>query len=135
MEVNSSPGLEGIEQATGTDVAGAIIENIEQHVLFPEVDLRQRLRLTGGYGIAEFPVHGMPDLEGRALRDTTLTDRGVYVMSITRHNAVIPNPKGDEIIQTGDELLCYGDLHELRGMMPQRTRPKRPSKRAVKRSR
>ena len=29
MEVNSSPGLEGIEKATGKDVAGMIIEFIE----------------------------------------------------------------------------------------------------------
>ena len=28
LEVNSSPGLEGIEAATGVDVAGAIIEHI-----------------------------------------------------------------------------------------------------------
>ncbi|HSG80784.1 MAG TPA: 30S ribosomal protein S6--L-glutamate ligase, partial [Gemmatimonadota bacterium] len=41
MEVNSSPGLEGIEGATGIDVAGAIVELIEDEVLFPEVDLRQ----------------------------------------------------------------------------------------------
>lgn len=31
MEVNSSPGLEGIETATKVDVAGAIIEFIEKH--------------------------------------------------------------------------------------------------------
>jgi ribosomal protein S6--L-glutamate ligase len=31
MEVNSSPGLEGIEGATGRDVAGMIIEFIEKH--------------------------------------------------------------------------------------------------------
>jgi ribosomal protein S6--L-glutamate ligase len=31
MEVNSSPGLEGIEKATGIDVAGKIIEFIEGH--------------------------------------------------------------------------------------------------------
>jgi ribosomal protein S6--L-glutamate ligase len=29
MEVNSSPGLEGIEAATGVDIAKAIIEFIE----------------------------------------------------------------------------------------------------------
>jgi len=29
MEVNSSPGLEGIEAATGKDIAGAIIQFIE----------------------------------------------------------------------------------------------------------
>lgn len=31
MEVNSSPGLEGIEKATGIDVASEIIEYIEKH--------------------------------------------------------------------------------------------------------
>ncbi|RVT85719.1 30S ribosomal protein S6--L-glutamate ligase [Rhodobacteraceae bacterium CCMM004] len=31
MEVNSSPGLEGIERATGLDVAGKMIEHIEKH--------------------------------------------------------------------------------------------------------
>jgi ribosomal protein S6--L-glutamate ligase len=31
MEVNSSPGLEGIETASGKDVAGMIIEHIEQN--------------------------------------------------------------------------------------------------------
>lgn len=31
MEVNSSPGLRGIEEATGVNVAGKIIEFIEQH--------------------------------------------------------------------------------------------------------
>jgi ribosomal protein S6--L-glutamate ligase len=31
MEVNSSPGLEGIEQATGKNVAKAIIDFLEKH--------------------------------------------------------------------------------------------------------
>ncbi|AVO52741.1 SSU ribosomal protein S6P modification protein [Ectopseudomonas oleovorans] len=31
MEVNSSPGLEGIEVTTGKDVAGMIIEHLEKH--------------------------------------------------------------------------------------------------------
>jgi ribosomal protein S6--L-glutamate ligase len=32
LEVNSSPGLEGIENATGVDIAGKIIEYIERNV-------------------------------------------------------------------------------------------------------
>ncbi len=31
MEVNSSPGLEGVEKATGLDIAGKIIEYLEKH--------------------------------------------------------------------------------------------------------
>jgi len=32
LEVNSSPGLEGIEAATDVDIAGKIIHYIERHV-------------------------------------------------------------------------------------------------------
>jgi ribosomal protein S6--L-glutamate ligase len=35
LEVNSSPGLEGIEKATGVDVAGAIIDFVLEHVQAP----------------------------------------------------------------------------------------------------
>lgn len=31
MEVNSSPGLEGIEQTTGKDVAGLIVQFLEKN--------------------------------------------------------------------------------------------------------
>jgi ribosomal protein S6--L-glutamate ligase len=126
MEVNSSPGLEGIEAATGVDVAGAIIEELEHQVLFPEVDLHQRLRLAGGYGVAEFEVHNMPELEGRALRDTPLSDRHINVINITRRNSVEPNPRGEHVIETGDVLLCYGELAALREMMPGRPRRRKP---------
>lgn len=38
LEVNSSPGLEGIEKTTGIDVAGQIIEYIEEKIPTDEVD-------------------------------------------------------------------------------------------------
>lgn len=136
LEVNSSPGLEGIEKTTGADVAGAILADIEHQVLFPEVDLKQKLRLTGGYGIVEFTVHNMPQLEGKSLRETDLSQRNIHVMSITRQLAIIPNPRGDETIRRGDSLLCYGNLHELRAMMPDAPprsarKPKPKSKRSA----
>jgi ribosomal protein S6--L-glutamate ligase len=43
LEVNSSPGLEGIEVATGKDVGGLIVEYIEKH---PKVG-SSRTRGTG----------------------------------------------------------------------------------------
>ncbi len=36
MEVNSSPGLEGIQKATGVDVAAAVIKHIEREVAGPD---------------------------------------------------------------------------------------------------
>jgi len=50
MEVNSSPGLEGIERCTQLDIAGAIVDYIAAQVDFPEIDLRQRLTVSRGYG-------------------------------------------------------------------------------------
>jgi ribosomal protein S6--L-glutamate ligase len=40
MEVNSSPGLEGIENATGKDIAGTIIEYIEKYSKFGKTRTR-----------------------------------------------------------------------------------------------
>jgi ribosomal protein S6--L-glutamate ligase len=48
MEVNSSPGLEGIETATKLDVAGAIVDYIDNQVAFPDIDVRQRLTVSTG---------------------------------------------------------------------------------------
>ena len=67
MEVNSSPGLEGIETATKLDVAGAIIDYIDNQVAFPQIDVRQRLSVSTGYGVAELAVHGEADIVGKTI--------------------------------------------------------------------
>src|SRR5918999_1052152 len=80
MEVNSSPGLEGIETATKLDVAGAIVDHIANQVAFPEIDVRQRLTVSTGYGVAELVVHGGADLVGTTLGDSGLSDRDITVL-------------------------------------------------------
>jgi ribosomal protein S6--L-glutamate ligase len=125
MEVNSSPGLEGIEAATGIDVARAIIEHLEQSVLFPDLDIRQRLTLKSGYGVAEVPVSRESVFVGQSLRDTGLRGRDVIVLSIIRGSVSIPNPHGGETILAGDRLLCFGKTLTLSTMIPDKTRPKR----------
>ncbi len=128
MEVNSSPGLEGIENATGVDVAGAIIEEFERQVLFPEVNLTQRLRLASGFGIAELSVTEESLLAGRKLRDSNLSARGINVLHISRCDRVLPNPGGDADIELGDVLLCYGNLDELRSLVPPGKKGRRRAK-------
>lgn len=125
MEVNSSPGLEGIETATGVDIASAIIGHLEEQVLFPELDLRQRLTLTKGYGVAEVPVAKNSELAGRSLRDAGLRDRDIQVLSITRRDLVIPNPRGGREIFPGDTLLCFGKLLALQSLIPPKKRKRR----------
>jgi len=120
LEVNSSPGLEGIETATGADIAAAIIEHIEQEVLFPEVDLRQRMTATRGYGVAEFPVAPASPLAGRTIADSGLRARDIAVLQIDRGGVVFPNPNAGHTLLAGDRLLCYGKLLTLRTLVPER---------------
>ncbi|MEO7350119.1 MAG: RimK family alpha-L-glutamate ligase [Terrimesophilobacter sp.] len=122
MEVNSSPGLEGIERATGLDVAGAIIDHIGNQVAFPEVDVRQRLSVSTGYGVAEILVHAGADLVGKTMREAGLWERDITTLTVHRGTTVIPNPKKNEVLEAGDRLLCFGKLEEMRSMIPERRR-------------
>lgn len=128
MEVNSSPGLEGIEGATGIDVAGAVIDLIEDEVLFPEVDIRQRLTLQSGYSVLEVPVDEESPLANKTIRNTGLRDSDVLVMTIQRGSISIPNPKGTREVLPGDTLLCFGKTLTLKGLAPRKKRGKRKRK-------
>jgi ribosomal protein S6--L-glutamate ligase len=123
MEVNSSPGLEGIEAATKLDVAGAIIDHIDNQVAFPQIDVRERLSVSTGYGVAELVVHGDADLIGKPLGESGLRERDITVLTLHRGTAVIPNPYGTHVLEAEDRLLCFGKLEEMRSMIP--ARPKR----------
>jgi ribosomal protein S6--L-glutamate ligase len=123
MEVNSSPGLEGIEAATNLDVAGAIIDYIDNQVAFPQIDVRERLSVSTGYGVAELVVHGDADLVGKPLGESGLRERDITVLTLHRGTSVIPNPYPQHVLEAEDRLLCFGRLEEMRSMIP--ARPKR----------
>jgi len=126
MEVNSSPGLEGIERATELDIAGAIIDHIANQVAFPELDVRQRLTVSTGYGVAEVHVPEGSEFVGQTLAASGLRERDITVLTLHRGNAVIPNPKESRTLEGEDRLLCFGKLEEMRSMIP--TRRKRRAK-------
>ena len=110
MEVNSSPGLEGIERATGLDVAGAIIDYISNEVAFPDIDVRQRLSVSTGYGVAELVVHAGADIVGKPLGEAGILDRDITVLTLNRGTTVIPNPRRSQVLQAEDRLLCFGRM-------------------------
>ncbi|WP_193212296.1 30S ribosomal protein S6--L-glutamate ligase [Luteolibacter marinus] len=130
MEVNSSPGLEGIETSTRIDIAGLVIEELEKKVLFPEMDYRQRLTISAGFGVAEFTVANLPMLEGKKLRETNLMENRIQVLNIIRNKVPIPIPDGDTLIETGDKLICYGDLLHMRSMMESERKRQKKARRS-----
>ena len=122
MEVNSSPGLEGIEAATNLDVAGAIVDHIAGQVAFPEIDVRQRLTVSTGYGVAELVVHAGADIIGKTIGESGLDERDIQVLTLHRGTTVVPNPRRRIQLEAEDRLLCFGRLEEMRSMIPERRR-------------
>jgi ribosomal protein S6--L-glutamate ligase len=126
MEVNSSPGLEGIEGATQLDIAGEMIRFVEDKVQFPGFDLRQRLTGSRGYGVAELVIGEGSPLAAKTLGESGLRDLDIIALTIERASGVIANPRHTRVLEGGDRLLCFGKLESMRGFLaPKRTRPRR----------
>lgn len=125
MEVNSSPGLEGIENCTKLDIAGAIIDYIAAQVDFPEIDIRQRLTVSKGYGIAEIFIPEESQFVGQSINESGLPDLDVNILTLYRGEKVIPNPKHSRVLEPGDKLLCFGKMASMRTLVPQSARDQR----------
>lgn len=125
MEVNSSPGLEGIETCTQLDIAGAIVDYIAAQVDFPEIDIRQRLTVSKGYGVTEIHVPEGSEYVGRTIADSGLREKDVNALTLYRGTTVIPNPRSDRVLEPGDRLLCFGKLESMRAMVPRKVRSQR----------
>ncbi len=129
MEVNSSPGLEGIERATKLDVAGAIVDYIADQAGFPDIDVRQRLAVSTGYGVAEISVNMGADMIGKTIRESGLWEKDIQVLTLHRGTKVYPNPNADKELEENDRLLCFGKHENMRSLIPARSkRPKRVRK-------
>ena len=125
MEVNSSPGLEGIETCSGLDIAGAIVEYITAKVDFPEIDIRQRLTISEGYGVAEISVPEGSDYVGKTIIESGLREKDINALTLHRAGMVIPNPRADRVLESHDRLLCFGKLASMRSLVPKKAQRRR----------
>ena len=135
MEVNSSPGLEGIEHATGVDIAGAIIRFLENQIRFGNFDARERLTLATGYTVTEFTVEPDAPMVGKSIEDSGLRERDIVVLRLTRGGEHIANPRKERVIMAGDTLMCYGNQVTLSSFLPAQVKRKRRKKKAATRGR
>ncbi|MBX3438126.1 MAG: RimK family alpha-L-glutamate ligase [Planctomycetaceae bacterium] len=128
MEVNSSPGLQGIETSTQLDVAGAVIDYIAAQVDFPEIDIRQRLTVSRGYGVTEIHIPEGSEYVGKTIDESGLPEQDINVLTLYRGTTVIPNPRLKRTLEPGDRLLCFGKLEAMRALIPEKARRKRHPK-------
>jgi len=125
MEINSSPGLEGIEGCTQLDIAGAMIDYIAAQVDFPEIDLRHQLTVSKGYGVTEIYVPKESEYIGKTISKSGLRERDINILSLHRGGKIIPNPKPERVLEADDRLLCFGKLEFMKDLVPEKTRRRR----------
>ena len=114
LEVNSSPGLEGIEKASGVNVAGAIIDYVTSEAVFSEVDLDQLLRTVPGSGVISIQLRNHPSMVGKEISDLFVFGDNVQLIGLSRDSNVFWNPKLDTQLRYDDVVICYGELNQLR---------------------
>lgn len=125
IEVNSSPGLEGIEKATGKDIAGIIVDYINEQVAFPELDLRERMTVAQGHGVVEIQLGPHNPLTGQRIGASGLGERDILVLTVERDGQTMAVPDANFELLSGDRLLCFGDLAELRTLIPPKVKKRR----------
>ncbi len=125
LEVNSSPGLEGIEKSTGLDIAGSIVDYIAAQVDFPEIDIRQRLTVSRGYGVTEIQIPSGSKFENIEIGKTDLKDKGINILTLYRAGKAYPNPSDKKVLNAEDRVLCFGKIDLMRDLIPEKTKKRR----------
>lgn len=128
MEINSSPGLEGIEGCTKLDIAGAFIDYIAAKVDYPEIDLREKLSVSRGYGVAEILIPKKSEYVGKTIASSGLKEKDINALSLHRDGKVFPNPKADKVLEAEDRILCFGKIESMKDLIPEKTRKRRKPK-------
>ena len=117
LEVNSSPGLEGIEKASGVNVAGEIIDYVMNETAFSEVDLDQLLRTVPGEGVLSLQLRNHPTMVGKRISELFNSSTKTPVFALSRENRLIWNPDSEIQLRYDDVIICYGELSELRASL------------------
>lgn len=120
MEVNCSPGLEGIESATNIDVAGAIVDYVAGRVMFPELDIRPRLAVKGEYGVAEWVIGDSSETGIDTVGQ--LRERDITVLALHRGTTAVANPRDGKRLEPHDRVVCFGSFEAMRALLPPRIR-------------
>jgi len=122
LEVNSSPGLKGIETCSELDIAGYIIDYVSSNRRLPEIDVRQKLSVDTDYDVHEIQIPQDSELVGKTIAEVVAGQRDINVLALHRDSQPIPNPEHTRTLQVNDTLVCYGSAEEIKTLIPQQTK-------------
>ena len=108
-------------RATKLDVAGAIIDYIDNQVAFPAH--RRTPAADASRPATAWPRSSStaaPTWSARPSATRACDERDITVLTLHRGTQVIPNPRDKTVLEAEDRLLCFGKLEEMRSMIPDR---------------
>ena len=112
LEVNSSPGLEGIEKASGVNVAAHIIKMISKRHKIQSINLDEVIRGRAGFGTVTVTLNVWPQYIGRSISDILPPES--FVVTIIRGKENIWSADHDLILQPNDQIILYGPIETIR---------------------
>ena len=95
-------------------VTGALRTKIIKREVFKPVSFEELLMLAGGYGVSKIDVSSDNPLVGKTLTQSDLRKSDIMVLAIVRAEETIPNPPANTQILSGDELISFGKLENIR---------------------
>ena len=113
LEINSSPGLEGIEMASGVNVAEKIIDFLEEDAQFVKISMDQLLLTVPGHGVLPIHLVNHPWLVGEKIGEV-FKGFGTSAFALSRSRKLVWAPENDLKLRYNDIVIFYGDLHQLR---------------------
>jgi len=95
-------------------VTGILRTKIIKREIFKPVSFEELLMLAGGYGVSKIDVSSDNPLVGKTLAQSDLRKSDIMVLAIVRAEETIPNPPANTQILSGDELISFGKLENIR---------------------
>jgi len=87
---------------------------VRQSGIVEPVSVEELMVASAGYGVVRAEVGKDSPLAGRTLAKSGLRQKDITVLVVRRGDEPIANPPPDTKIQSGDRLLCFGKLDQMR---------------------
>jgi hypothetical protein len=82
--------------------------------IFEEGSVDELLHLIEGYGLIRLELRDASALTGQTIGATGIPERGFRILGIEREGDWIAAPKAKHVLLSGDRLVIYGRLDDLR---------------------
>lgn len=69
---------------------------------------------AGDYGVSSVEITEESPIKNLLLKQSGLRQKDITVLAINRNGKTRPNPDGEAMIMSGDRLICFGKLENVR---------------------